>query len=61
MVARRPSAPDAGTEGPPGSAEGNLLARFLTVSSGTTFAQVAEAILGKQARGQNSDKDEVQP
>jgi hypothetical protein len=34
--------------------------RFLTVSSGTPFAQVAEAIQGKQARVQNPDKDEVQ-
>jgi hypothetical protein len=33
--------------------------RFLTVSSGTPFAQVAEAILGKQGRAQNRDKDEV--
>jgi hypothetical protein len=30
--------------------------RFATVSSGTSFAQVAGAILGKQARGQNPDK-----
>jgi hypothetical protein len=30
--------------------------RFLAVSSGTSFAQVAGAILGKQARGQNPDK-----
>jgi len=33
--------------------------RFPTVSSGTLFAQVAGAILQKQARGQNPDKDEV--
>jgi hypothetical protein len=33
--------------------------RFLTVSSGTPSAQVAEAILGKQARVQNPDKDQV--
>jgi hypothetical protein len=32
--------------------------RFLTVSSGTPFAQVAKAILGKQAQVQNPDKDE---
>jgi hypothetical protein len=34
--------------------------RFATVSSGTSFAQVAGAILQKQARVQNPDKDEVQ-
>src|SRR5215218_10904596 len=34
--------------------------RFATVSSGRSFAQVAGAILRKQARGQNPDKDEVQ-
>src|SRR5215216_5775629 len=34
--------------------------RFTTVSSGRSFAQVAGVILGKQARGQNPDKDEVQ-
>src|SRR5918994_3065889 len=34
--------------------------RFATVSSGASFAQVAGAILGKQARVENSDKDEVQ-
>jgi hypothetical protein len=33
--------------------------RFATVSSGTAFAQVAGAILRKQARVQISDKDEV--
>jgi hypothetical protein len=33
--------------------------RLATVSSGTSFAQVAGAILGKQARMQNPDKDEV--
>jgi hypothetical protein len=33
--------------------------RFVAVSSGTSFAQVAGAILGKRARGQNPDKDEV--
>jgi hypothetical protein len=33
--------------------------RFATVSSGTSFAQVAGAILGKRARVQNPDKDEV--
>ena len=33
--------------------------RSLTVFSGTSFAQVAAAILGKQARGQNPDKEEV--
>lgn len=32
--------------------------RFATVSSGTSFAQVAGAILRKQARVQNPDKDE---
>jgi hypothetical protein len=30
--------------------------RFLALSSGTSFAQVAGAILGKRARGQNPDK-----
>ena len=30
--------------------------RFATVSSGTSFAQVAGAILGKQARVENPDK-----
>ena len=33
--------------------------RFATVSSGTSFAQVAGAILGKQAGVENPDKDEV--
>jgi hypothetical protein len=33
--------------------------RSLAVSSGTSFAQVAGAILGKQAPAQNPDKDEV--
>ena len=33
---------------------------FVTVSSGRSFAQVAGAILRKQARGQNPDKDAVQ-
>ena len=33
--------------------------RFATVSSGTSFAQVACAILGKQARAQIPDKDEI--
>jgi hypothetical protein len=33
--------------------------RFLAVSSGTSFAQVAGPILQKQARGLNPDKDEV--
>jgi hypothetical protein len=33
--------------------------RFVAVSSGTSFAQVAGAILGKRARGQNPDKDEA--
>jgi hypothetical protein len=33
--------------------------RFATVSSGTSFAQVVGAILHKQARVQNPDKDEV--
>ena len=33
--------------------------RFATVSSGRSFAQVAGAILGIQAQGQNPDKDEV--
>ena len=33
--------------------------RFATVSSGTSFAQVAGAILGKQARAQIPDKDEA--
>jgi hypothetical protein len=33
--------------------------RFPTVSSGASFAQVAGAILGKQAGAQNPDKDEV--
>src|SRR5215218_2147008 len=32
---------------------------FATVSSGTSFAQVAGAILGKQARVENLDKDQV--
>jgi len=32
--------------------------RFATVSSGASFAQVAEAILGKHARVENHDKDE---
>jgi hypothetical protein len=31
--------------------------RFVTVSSGASFAQVAGAILGKQARVENPDKD----
>src|SRR5829696_10397380 len=33
--------------------------RSPAVSSGRSFAQVAGAILRKQARGQNPDKDEV--
>jgi hypothetical protein len=33
--------------------------RFVTVSSGKSFAQVAGTILRKQAQGQNPDKDEV--
>src|SRR4029453_9662708 len=33
--------------------------RFATVSSSASFAQVAGAILGKQARVQISDKDEA--
>ena len=33
--------------------------RFVAVSSGRSFAQVAGAILRKQAQGQNPDKDEV--
>jgi hypothetical protein len=33
--------------------------RFLAVSSGTSFTQVAGPILGKRARGLNPDKDEV--
>ena len=33
--------------------------RFATVSSGRSFAQVAGAILGKQGRVQNPDKDEA--
>ena len=33
--------------------------RFLAVSSGTSFAQVAGPILGKRARGLNPDKDQV--
>jgi hypothetical protein len=33
--------------------------RFVAVSSGTSFAQVADAILGKPTRVQNPDKDEV--
>jgi hypothetical protein len=33
--------------------------RSPAVSSGKSFAQVAGAILRKQARGQNPDKDEV--
>jgi hypothetical protein len=33
--------------------------RFVAVSSGTSFAQVEGAILGKRACGQNPDKDEV--
>jgi hypothetical protein len=33
--------------------------RFATVSSGRSFAQVAGAILRKQARGQNPDEDAV--
>jgi hypothetical protein len=33
--------------------------RFATVSSGTSFVQATAAILGKQALGQNPDKDEV--
>src|SRR4029453_11628507 len=33
--------------------------RFATVSSGRSFAQVAGAILQKQAPGQNPDKDEA--
>jgi len=32
--------------------------RFLAVASGTSFAQVADAILRKQTRVQNPDKDE---
>jgi hypothetical protein len=32
--------------------------RFPTVSSGSSFTQVAGVILGKQARVQNPDKDE---
>jgi hypothetical protein len=35
--------------------------RFVTVSSGKSFAQVAGTILRKQARGQNPDKDVVAP
>src|SRR5215213_10999506 len=34
--------------------------RFVAVSSGRSFAQVAGAVLRKQARVQNPDKDEVQ-
>jgi hypothetical protein len=34
--------------------------RFPTVCNGASFAQVAEAILQKQTRVQNPDKDEVQ-
>jgi hypothetical protein len=34
--------------------------RFIAVSSGTSLAQVAGAILGKQAQVENPDKDEVQ-
>jgi len=30
--------------------------RFITVSNGTSFMQVAGAILGKQVRAQNPDK-----
>jgi hypothetical protein len=37
----------------------NGLQRSPAVSSGRSFAQVAGAILRKQARGQNPDKDEV--
>jgi hypothetical protein len=33
--------------------------RSATVSSGTSFAQVTSSILGKRARVQNPDKDEV--
>jgi hypothetical protein len=33
--------------------------RFVAVCSGASFAQVAGAILGKQDRVQNPDKDEV--
>jgi hypothetical protein len=33
--------------------------RFLAVSSGRSFAQVAGPILGKRAQGLNPDKDEV--
>jgi hypothetical protein len=33
--------------------------RFATVSSGTSFAQLADAILGKRAWVENPDKDEV--
>jgi hypothetical protein len=33
--------------------------RFVTVSSGPSFAQVAEAILAKRARVENPDKDEI--
>jgi hypothetical protein len=33
--------------------------RFTAVSSGTSFVQVARAILGKQERVRNPDKDEV--
>jgi hypothetical protein len=35
--------------------------RFATVSSGPSFAQVADPILGKQARVQNPDKDALLP
>jgi hypothetical protein len=35
--------------------------RFVAVSSGASFAQVAVAILQKQALVQNPDKDEVAP
>src|SRR5215211_240363 len=35
--------------------------RFITVSSGRSFAQVAGAILRKRARAQNPDKDELRP
>jgi hypothetical protein len=31
--------------------------RFVAVSNGASFAQVAGAVLGKQARAQNPDKD----
>ena len=33
--------------------------RFIAVSSGASFAQVAGVILGKRAQAQNPDKDEV--